>query len=61
MRKLELTDRENVRQAVMIQMDTPALAAGKNTLTFSAGAPESTVTVEGSTNDGSKGDRKSVV
>ncbi len=37
------------------QRALPALAAGKNTLTFSAGAPESTVTVEGSTNDSAKG------
>jgi hypothetical protein len=37
------------------QRALPALAAGKNTLTFSAGAPESTITVEGSTNDAAKG------
>lgn len=37
------------------QRALPALDKGKNTLTFSAGAPESTITVEGSTNDGSKG------
>jgi len=37
------------------QRALPALAAGKNTLTFSAGAPESTITVEGSTNDSAKG------
>jgi hypothetical protein len=37
------------------QRALPALAAGKNTLTFTAGPPESTVTVEGSTNDSAKG------
>src|SRR5436190_2530355 len=37
------------------QRALPALDAGKNTLTFSAGAPENTTTVEGSTNDRSKG------
>jgi hypothetical protein len=37
------------------QRALPALAQGKNTLTFTAGAPESTVTVEGSTGDGGKG------
>jgi hypothetical protein len=37
------------------QRALPALAAGKNTLTFSAGPAESTVTVEGSVNPGSKG------
>jgi hypothetical protein len=37
------------------QRALPALAAGKNTLTFSAGAPESTITIEGSTGDGGKG------
>jgi len=37
------------------QRALPALGAGKNTLTFSAGPAESTITVEGSTNEGSKG------
>lgn len=37
------------------QRPLPALDAGKNTLTFSAGAPESTITVEGATNEASKG------
>ncbi|MBV8880426.1 MAG: hypothetical protein JO332_10710, partial [Planctomycetaceae bacterium] len=37
------------------QRALPALGAGKNTLTFSAGAPESTITVEGATNEGAKG------
>ena len=37
------------------QRALPALDKGKNTLTFSAGPAESTITVEGSTNDGSKG------
>ncbi|HZE97154.1 MAG TPA: hypothetical protein VE981_09005 [Planctomycetota bacterium] len=37
------------------QRALPALAMGKNSLTFTAGPPESTVTVEGSTNDSSKG------
>jgi hypothetical protein len=37
------------------QRPLPALAAGKNTLTFSAGPAESTVTVEGSVNGDAKG------
>ena len=37
------------------QRALPALAAGKNTLSFTAGPPESTMTVEGSTNDSAKG------
>jgi hypothetical protein len=37
------------------QRALPALAAGKNTLTFSAGPAESTVTVEGCTNGDAKG------
>jgi hypothetical protein len=37
------------------QRALPAFAAGKNTLTFSAGPAESTITVEGSVNAGSKG------
>jgi hypothetical protein len=37
------------------QRALPALAAGKNTLTFSAGPAESTVTVEGCTNAEAKG------
>jgi hypothetical protein len=37
------------------QRALPALAAGKNSLAFSAGPPESTVTIEGSTSDSAKG------
>src|SRR5207244_3443702 len=37
------------------QRPLPALAAGKNTITFDAGAPEGTITVEGSTNPKVKG------
>ncbi len=37
------------------QRALPALAQGKNTLTFTSGPPESTITVEGSTGDGGKG------
>jgi hypothetical protein len=37
------------------QRALPALAAGKNTLTFSAGPSESTITVEGSTGESAKG------
>jgi hypothetical protein len=37
------------------QRALPALGAGKNTLSFTAGPAESTITVEGSTNAGAKG------
>jgi hypothetical protein len=37
------------------QRALPALAQGKNAITFDAGAPEGTITVEGSTNLASKG------
>src|SRR5262249_6691290 len=37
------------------QRPLPALGAGDNTITFSAGPPEGTVTVEGATNPAAKG------